>query len=125
MMAQTTKVSPPNSLIFVTDAQGGSAPDPDKIAREAGITAIDSCIVVCCLAEMDGRTEITMGPTGEVNPGKEPDFDGKLATPTRTVVVSTAERETILEANVRTLQTQIRIWTNRPREPDKVIVGIG
>jgi hypothetical protein len=125
MMAQTIKTAPPNSLIFVTDAQGGSVPDPNKIAREAGITATSSCVVVCCLAEMDGKTEITMGPTGEVNPGQEPDFDGKLATPTGTVVISTTERETLLEANVRTLQTQIRIWTNRAREPDRVIVGIG
>lgn len=124
-MAQTIKIAPPNSLIFVSDAQGGSIPDPDKIAREAGITATHSCIAVCCLAEMDGKTEITIGLADEVDPGKKPEFDGTLATPTRTIVVSTAESEMVLEANVPTVQTRMRIWTNRPKEPERVIVGIG
>lgn len=125
MMPQTIKVAPPNSLIFVSDAEGGSVPNPDRIAREANITATTSCIVVCCLAEMDGDTDITLGLAGEVDPGKKPDFDAPLETPTRTVVVSTAELATLLKANVPNLRTRIRIWTNRPREPDKVIVVIG
>ena len=125
MMAHTINIAPPNSLIFVSDAEGGSAPDSDKIARKAGITATDSCVVVCCLAEMDGDTEITMGLASEIDPGANPDFDATLATPTRTVVISTSELDTLLEANVPTLRTCIRIWINRPKEPDKVIVGVG
>jgi hypothetical protein len=74
---------------------------------------------------MDGKTEITMGSAGEVDPGQKPDFDSAIATPTRTIVVSTVELKTVLEASVPTLQTRIRIWTNRPKEPDKVIVGTG
>ncbi len=125
MMAQAISIAPPNSLIFVSDPNGGSVPDPDKIAREAGITATDSCVVVCCLAEMDGKTEITMGLADDVDPGGDPGFDGILATPTRAVVVSTVGFDTLLEANAPNLQTRIRVWTNKPKEPDKVVVGIG
>jgi hypothetical protein len=125
MMAQTIKIAPPNSLIFIGDAKGDSTPDLDKIARAASITATDSCVVVCCLAEMDGKTEITMGLAREVDPGQNPGLDGALITPTRTIVISTAELKTLLEASVPTLQTRIRIWMNRVKEPDKVIVGVG
>ncbi len=124
-MSQTISIAPPNSLIFICDAAGGSVPDPDGIAREAGITATDSCVVVCCLAEMDGKTEVTMGLAGEVDPGEKPGFDGALATPTRTAAVSTVAWNTLFETNVPTSQTWLRIWTNRPKKPDKVVVGIG
>jgi hypothetical protein len=125
MTTTSITLAPPNSLVFIEDAKGGMVPDPDSITPEAGIIATDTCIAVCCLCSDDGPTKITMGPVQEVDPGEHPAFDGILATPTRTVAVTTVEADGVLVANVPALRTRIRIWTNRPKEPDNVVVGFG
>jgi hypothetical protein len=73
---------------------------------------------------MDGETAITLGAAGEVDPGGVPAFDGLLETPNRAVVVSTAEKEPVLEMKAHGSHTPVRVWTNHPTEPDRVIVGI-
>ncbi len=123
-MTQTIKIAPPNSLVFISDVDGGVVPDPDTIAQSAGITATDSCVAVCCLAEMDGKTEITLGPVEEVILNEPPAFDGRLETPTHNVVVSTIELNRLLQVSVASSTTHLRIWTNRPKEPDQVIIGV-
>jgi len=40
------------------------------------------------------------------------------------VVISTSERENLLEIPVTGNQTRVKIWINRDEEPDKVIVGV-
>jgi hypothetical protein len=74
--------------------------------------------------EQDGPTEVTLGLTHDVDPGVLPAFAGTLATPNRAVVVSTVEGEMILETKVPTTNTYVRIWVNRPKEPDRVIIGL-
>jgi hypothetical protein len=124
-MTNTVRIAPPNSLVLISDAQGGVVPDPDAIARNAEIISTASCIAVCCLAAIDGETEITLGPAGAVGPADDPAYDGTIVTPTRAIVVWTVEWRKLLEMNVPTLQTRLRVWTNRQREPDKVIIGLG
>ena len=51
-------------------------------------------------------------------------LDG-LETPSKAVIISTAEHETVMNANVPTQSTRVRIWTNHPTEPDRIIVGLG
>jgi hypothetical protein len=121
-MSRSIKVSPPNSLVFVSDADGGKAPYP---IRGSLILSTPSCISVGCYPEQDGQTEITLGKTQEVDPGHQPAFDGSLETPNRVVAVSTVEGNTILESNVPGIRTHVRTWVNHPRWPDKVIVGWG
>lgn len=125
MNTSTIKIAPPNSLVLISDAEGGVVPDPEDIARTAGIVSTDSCAAVCCLAEMDGVTEFTMGSARELGSSDKPAYDGMLATPSRTVVVSTVEWRKLMQADVPTERTRLRIWTNRPREPDRVIIGLG
>jgi hypothetical protein len=125
MTTTSIALAPPNSLFFIEDARGGQVPDPNRIALEAGITSTDTCIAVCCLCSDDGPTKITMGPAQEVDPGQVPAFDGVLATPTHTVAVTTAELDGVLVSNVPALRTRVRIWTNRRREPDNVVIGLG
>lgn len=120
----TVKIVPPNSLFFISDARCGSVPDPDEIARQAGITATASCVAVCCLAEIDGPTEITIGPADEVGRAEPPAFEGFLDTPTHTVVVSTVESTELLQVAAAGDRTQLKIWTNRKREPDNVVIGL-
>jgi hypothetical protein len=75
--------------------------------------------------EQDGRTEIILGPADEVGRPDRPVFDALLDTPLRTVVVTTAENRSILQASVPSERTRLRIWTNHPAEPDEVIIGLG
>jgi hypothetical protein len=120
-MTCSAKIAPPYSLIFIADSGRGEIPD-----RLVGsITSTDSCIVVCCLAEIDGETEFTLGETHDVDPGTYPAFHGKLKTPNYQIVLHTAEAETILQATVPRRETIVRIWVNDPRQPDRVIVGVG
>ncbi len=73
----------------------------------------------------DGETEVTLGAARDVDPGGPPVFDGVLETPSKAVIISTAEHETVMNANVPTQSTRVRIWTNHPTEPDRIIVGLG
>lgn len=121
----TIKIAPPNSIIFVCDAQGGTIPDPEIIGQRQGIVSTDSCAAVCCLAEMDGETKFTMGLAADIGLNDDPTYDGTLATPSGIVVISTVEWKKLLETEVPTSRTRLRIWTNRAREPDRVIIGLG
>jgi hypothetical protein len=81
-------------------------------------------VAIGCRAEMDGTTKITLGTSPEVDPGQSPVFEGMLKTPSHQIVVRTVRGETILGASVPTRQTRIRIWIDRPTEPDSVVIGI-
>ena len=116
-------IAPPNSLIFVEDAKGGEP--PDDVAAGPTIIATDSCIAVCCLAQIDGPTKITIGPAQEVDPGRHPEFDGVLETPSGMVTVTTVELKKVLEEKVSSLRTRVRIWMNRLKQPDDVVIGLG
>jgi hypothetical protein len=73
---------------------------------------------------MDGETEVVLGSASEVDPDGLA-FDGTLATPSRKVVVTTVEEETVLKTTVPDIVTRVRVWTNRTREPDRVMIGVG
>ncbi len=90
---------------------------------ESGIGATDSCILIACLPEVDGQTQITLGPDHEVDPGSDPAFEGELDTPTRRVQVVTVEWRPLLEAPVSNLTTRIRVWKNHPLFPDRIVIG--
>ena len=120
-MKQSTSIAPPNSLLCVSDPKGGIVPDfiPDKL-----ILSTPSFITVGCLPFMDGETTVIIGSAHDVDPGKQPMFDGFLDTSNRSVVVSTVEQEEILREHVSTTRTRVRIWPNDPRWPDEVIIGL-
>jgi hypothetical protein len=114
------KIAPPNSLLFVSDPDGGNPPYP---VRDAQILATESCLSIACYPSIDGETAITLGPCREVDPGDPPAFDGMLSTPNRAIVVSTVDRKTVLAENVPGTRTRIRAWVNKPSMPDRIIVG--
>lgn len=120
-MTRSVKIAPPNSLLFISDPDGGVPPYP---IRGAQILATDSCVAIACYPSIDGETAVTLGPGREVDPGNPPAFDATLATPSREIVVTTVERETILSENVPGTVTRIRAWVNRPSMPDQIIVGV-
>jgi hypothetical protein len=121
-MVSSTTVRPLNSLLVISDRDGGTPPVP---VRGKLILSTNSCITVGCTSEQDGPTEVTLGRVREVDPHHGPSFDGELATPTGIVTISTVDGEIVLEEGVSTSSVRVRIWLNHSRWPDKVIVGLG
>jgi hypothetical protein len=117
---RTIKAAPINSILFVSDPDGGSPPDP---VWGAEILATDSCISIGCYPSMDRETTITLGRAADVDPGGAPIFDGMLETPNRALAVTTVDDETLLKEDVSGTRTRVRAWTNRPTMPDRVIIG--
>jgi hypothetical protein len=120
-MFTSVKIRPLNSLLVVSDPNGGTPPIP---VRGALVLSTSSCITIGCSSEQDGPTEVVLGDMNEVDPGSRPAFDGVLETPSRAVVVSTVDGDTVLQANAAEPRTHVTIWLNHDRWPDKVIVGV-
>lgn len=120
-MMYSATVAPPYSMVVVEDSAGGELPD---FMEGSVVFSSESCIVVCCLMSADGDTTFTLGQADEVDPGTAPLFQGKLETPSRRITIKTVENKTFLEAPVSQISTTVRIWVNRAKEPDRVIVGI-
>jgi hypothetical protein len=120
-MSKTVRIAPPNSLLFVSDPKWG---DPIDFKIIKPVMWNETSVAICCLMSQDGETEVTLGSIDEVDPGWPPVFDDTI-TASKSIVVSTSEREILLERPVQASRSKIRVWTNREKEPDKVIVGIG
>jgi hypothetical protein len=121
-MIQTAHIRPVNSLVFVSDTNGGEVPE---WVRDGMVWSTSSCIAIVCYPEQDGPTDVILGNAAEVDPGGPPLFDGHLEVPNRTLVVSTVDQQTVMQADVLTPTTRLRVWTNHPRWPDKVTIGVG
>ena len=121
-MQRSIRISPPNSLVFVSDPNGGEPPYP---IWGATILSTPSCISVACYPEQDGPTDIVLGGAKDLGPQSAPEFDGYLETPSRKVEVSTVEQLKILDIAVPEVQTRVRIWRNHPRWPTNVTIGVG
>ena len=120
-MRASIQVAPPNSLLIVCDVHGWTAP---KITPDKRIWSAPSCIIVGCLAFMDGSTQVVLGDGSEVDPGDHASFDDMLFIPAGAVAIKTVEGDTLLQQQVRNTRVRVRIWTNHPTEPNQVIVGL-
>jgi hypothetical protein len=120
-MTSSIRIAPDNSLLFITDAQIGDVPE---FVPGIPILSTSSCIQVTCLMWQEGETDVTLGPAAEVDPGGPPAFDSQMDTPNRRVIICNVYREVALSEAVRNTHTRVRIWLNRLREPDRVIVGL-
>jgi hypothetical protein len=121
-MSKRARIAPPNSLLVVSDIEGGDAP---KFIAGESVLSTPSCITVGCLTFADGETEVRLAPASEFSDRGPPKWDQVLETPSRVVAVSTVMGEVILEEAVREVQTRVRIWGNRFPEPDEVFIGLG
>ena len=121
-MAQCRRLAPVNSLIFI--AGGHRVRPPDGLELQT-IAADAHCISVACLMWQDGETLVGLGDALDLQRPEVPAFDGMLETPDQTVLVSTVEREVILEQKVPDTRTRVRLWINSPSEPDEVVIGLG
>lgn len=119
-MAQTIRVAPMNSIVFVEDQGGGEGPEP---VWGASILATDSCISVACFPEVDGETTIVLGRVEEVDPGREPDFVGAIRTGKRNLVITMVDGTVILQSIVPTTSTTVHVWRSHPIWPEEVVIG--
>ena len=120
---KTARYAALNALIAVLDP-GGKVKVPQwSKPMTPRLVSTDTCILVGCLIDADGETELALGSMSEVDPGELPVFQGKLRTPTRGIALESVDGRTILDAPVSQEETMVRIWTNHESEPDKVVVG--
>jgi hypothetical protein len=89
------------------------------------ISFTSSCIKVRCLNDADGETWFTLGAYTDLHPKTALRFEGFLETPNRKIAIRTVELSIVLEVDVPTTRTYVRIWANDESEPDDVIVGFG
>jgi hypothetical protein len=120
-MTSSITIAPLNSLVLITG--GLTVAVPRDIEPGEGVVSTSSCIAVVCFPEVDGPTNISLGPCPEAT--SNPAFIGFLDTPSHKVAVWTVEWQKLLEARVPTSRTKIRIWRNHPRWPTEVFIGIG
>ena len=121
-MSTTLRITPMNSMLFLSDPDGGEPPIPVWGAK---ILSTPSCISFACNPEVDGPTEISLGTRQEVDPKTPAVFEGDLDTPHRAVIVSTVDKETVVRMDVPGTRTHVCIWYNHPRWPEKVTIGLG
>lgn len=120
-MVMKLVIAPMNSLLFLSESDGGEPPEP---VWGAQILSTASCISFACYPEQDGPTEISLGARNEVDPGTPPAFEGDLETPHRVVIVSTVDRKTVMKMGVPATHTHVRIWLSHPRWPEKIAIGL-
>lgn len=123
-MSSKAKIAPPNSILFISGPRDFEIPD---ILREGDVSiwSTSTCIAFGCRMFADGETELTLCSADEVSSRIPLRFDGMLKTPHGVVEVSTVEEEVVLRARVSSAETQLRIWSDHPTEPDFVIIGLG
>lgn len=120
-MIKKIRISPVNSLLFIEDVNGGK---PPEWVWGANILSTPSCISFACFPEQDGPTEITIGPSNEIEPGPLMVFEGDLETPSRVVIISGVEFECVLSVDVANQKTKVKIWYSHPKWPDKVMISV-
>jgi hypothetical protein len=112
----------PNGVLFVDDSGRGMLP---KEILPQPINATSTCVMVACMHEQFGKTNITLGPAAREEPDFPLYFDGIIATPNRLVSVSMVPADVILEERVPDTETRIRVWRDHPQWPQRVVVGWG
>lgn len=120
-MTVVARVIAPKGIVLVEDYAGGELPlvIPGRL-----VAATATCIAVACMAL--AATEVTLSELATPFPFVDTAaFEGALLTPTHTLVVRSLHGATLLSASVPRPSTLVRIWTNRPAEPDQIVIAVG
>ena len=115
-MLKSVKLAPIFSIIFLSDNGPIEVPKHSDVRR---INASASCIAVPTFPEADGETQITLSNSAGAR-ADVPAFDGLLETPNKFLAVATGDDVQLLGAEVASVHTRVRIWTNHPTEPDMI-----
>jgi len=125
MKPVSLNVAVPNCLLFVRDSTVADIPDVDY-GEAKPIWSIPTCVVVNCMVDSEGETNITVGEANQVSQNRKPVFDGVLETPSRKLVLDLVSDEKVLEVNVPSAKNRVRVWTDGRHEcAEQVVIGIG
>jgi len=132
-MLQSIRTAPPNSMVFLSDPEIEIVPEIDD--RSPTIWTTVSCIAIGCLMFQDGDSdfrllsgkgvEIELASILSIHDQLNLVFDGSIESPNRSLSMSTSEGKTLLRADIATTNTQVRIWTSHPIEPEMVLIVLG
>lgn len=123
-MRETKRVALEGSMFSVSDPQA-RAPLPRR-SGSSRIAADSNYLVVGTLMSQDGDTEVTLSDSmSEVSARGVPAFDGTIETPSRRLVLQSADLEVFLEMKTTGLRSRVRVWSNDPREPDQIAIVVG
>ncbi|MFC0241264.1 hypothetical protein [Rhodopseudomonas telluris] len=89
----------------------------------AYVSASNSCLILGCMPDIDGPTQIVLGDSAEVDPGRPADFVSLLRVPDGEVRVTTVGGEVLLRMPAPPLSL-VEIWRSHPKWPETVIIGI-
>jgi len=98
----------------------------EDYGNAAPVWSIPTCLVICCLIDCEGETDITVGAVTDVLQQHKPVFDGILETPSRKLVLDLVSQEKVLEVGVPSPKNRVRVWTDgRHQCAETVVIGIG
>lgn len=114
------KVAVPYAVILIGDPRGG-APETMK---GAPVSSTESCVAVGCRPAPDGETELIVCTGDAEGMAGGPVVDAVLALPSRQVAIRPVTGAPFYVHHVSAIHARVRIWTNHPVEPDRVVVSI-
>ncbi|WP_420135319.1 hypothetical protein [Rhodopseudomonas sp.] len=89
----------------------------------AQVLATNTCLILGCMPDIDGPTQIVLGDSAEVDPGRPADFVSLLRVPDGEVRVTTVGDDVLLRMPAPPLSL-VEIWRSHPKWPETVIIGI-
>jgi hypothetical protein len=124
-MPSSIKISLRHPLIAIADTLS-AAELPDAWPTESGIATTSTCILLGCdpADPDDDDIRFTIGLEHHLRPVGRPMLDQVMETPNGRVGIWTTEFRKILEQQVPTTRTRVRIWGNRAKDPDDVMIGL-
>jgi hypothetical protein len=121
-MRNSIATAPPNSFVAIADnIQTATLPDFDG---PLGVAFTATCIFFGCRAEVDGDTIFTLDLEHRLNTVGRPILEHVIETPGRKVCIWTVELHKLLEQEVPTSRTRVRVWGNHPVSSSEVIIGL-
>jgi hypothetical protein len=117
------KAGLPHGLAFVSDPQAGEPPEPGL--DDEPVWANSECLMIKCTHVQEGETDIMLSKDASDAMPQTPIFDGTLNTPSRVVQIWTSMQDILLEIDVPTQSTRMRVWTNHPRWADVILIVAG
>ena len=119
-MIQKVQIAPSHSLILIMDSDAGEIPES---MAGGSFAATSSSLAVGTLSQQDGKTTVVLSDeraSVTQDSSLRCIFHGNLTTPRRLLSVCTVLLQEVLTAPVKETNTNLEVWTNRGREPDKI-----
>jgi hypothetical protein len=116
-----TDIAPPNSLLLIMDRSIGRP--PESMAGEI-VASTSTCVAIGTRSEPDGTTHVTLDDGHGTFAVGIPCFDGVLETPSRRLAVCSVIDDVVLEANVMTERTWIRVRVDDLTEPSEIYIFV-